>query len=110
MRADRLLEKLQTYTGRNRSSIVNYAERYRAGQRIATSPEEASVNTLVAKQFVKKLQMRWSRTGAHYLLKVRAAMLNGDLSGRTRYEPPAAMGNSQMTSIAQPTPLLLQAA
>ena len=110
MRADRLLEKLQTYISRNRSSIVNYAERYRAGQRIATSPAEASVNTLVAKRFVKKQQMRWSRTGAHYLLKVRAAMLNGDLSGRTRYEPPAAMGNSQMTSIAQPTPLLLQAA
>ena len=100
MRADRLLEKLQTYISRNRSSIVNYAERYRSGQRIATSQAEASVNTLVAKRFVKKQQMRWSRTGAHYLLKVRAAMLNGNLSRRTKYEPPAAMDNSQMTTNA----------
>ena len=49
-RADELLERVQTYVSRNRSSIVNYAERHRAGKRIATSPAEASVNVLVAKQ------------------------------------------------------------
>ena len=37
------------------------------------------MNTLVAKRFVKKQQMRWSRPGAHYLLKVRTAVINGDL-------------------------------
>ena len=80
IRADKLLERLNTYINRNRGSITNYAERYQAQNRIVTSPAEASVNALVAKRFVKKQQMRWSRTGAHYLLTVRAAMLNGDLS------------------------------
>lgn len=54
----------------------------------STAPAEASVNRLVAKRFVKKQQMRWSRTGAHYLLKVRASVLNGDLSDRTQYKAP----------------------
>lgn len=90
--------------------MINYGERHRAGQRIATSPAEASVNSLVAKRFVKKQQMRWSRTGAHYLLKVRAAMLNGDLSERTRYVPPETEGSPYVASLLNPTPPLLKAA
>ena len=74
-RADKLLETLQIYIRRNKGSVVNYAERYRDGKRVSTAPAEASVNRLVAKRFVKKQQMRWSRTGAHYLLKVRASLL-----------------------------------
>ena len=94
-RADNHLETLQVYIRRNKASVVDYAARYRSGARIATSPAEATVNRLVAKRFVKKQQMRWSRVGAHYLLKVRAAVLNGDLPDRTRYEPPrqAVQGN-----------------
>ena len=109
-RADKLLEKLNTYISRNGQSVINYGERHRAGQRIATSPAEASVNSLVAKRFVKKQQMRWSRTGAHYLLKVRAAMLNGDLSERTRYVPPETEGSPYVASLLNPTPPLLKAA
>jgi len=30
---------------------------------------------------VKKQQMQWSSIGAHYLLQVRTATLNGDLPG-----------------------------
>ena len=78
-RATKLLRKLRSYIRQNRSSIVNYSARYRLGKRIATSLAESSVNTLVAKRFVKKQQMRWSRPGAHYLLKVRTAVINGDL-------------------------------
>ncbi|MDA7430850.1 hypothetical protein PGB28_20515 [Primorskyibacter aestuariivivens] len=109
-RADKLLEKLNTYSSRNGRSVINYGERHQAGQRIATSPTEASVNSLVAKRFVKKQQMRWSRTGAHYLLKVRAAMLNGDLSERTRYDPPETEGSPYVASLLNPTPPLLKAA
>jgi len=109
-RADKLLEKLNTYITRNGRSVINYGERHRAGKRIATSPAEASVNSLVAKRFVKKQQMRWSRTGAHYLLKVRAAMLNGDLSERTKYVPPESELPSQIRSLFEPTPPLLKAA
>lgn len=109
-RADKLLEKLSTYISRNSQSVINYAERRRAGRRIATSPAEASVNALVAKRFVKKQQMRWSRTGAHYLLKVRAAMLNGDLPDRTRYVPPETEGSPYVASLLNPKPPLLKAA
>lgn len=109
-RANKLLEALQTYIARNRTSVINYAARYRAGQRIATSPAEASVNRLVARRFVKKQQMRWSRTGAHYLLKVRAAVLNGDLSKRARYAPPANPVPGRVTALLEPTPPLLKAA
>lgn len=77
-RANKNLETLQTYIRRNKGSVVNYGARYRSRARIATSPAEATVNRLVAKRFVKKQQMRWSRSGVHYLLKARAAVLNGD--------------------------------
>ncbi len=109
-RADKLLEKLNTYINRNSGSVINYAGRHRAGQRIATSPAEASVNSLVAKRFVKKQQMRWSRTGAHYLLKVRAVMLNGDLLEQTRYVPPKTDESPYVTSLLDPNPPLLKAA
>ncbi|MFZ1726433.1 MAG: hypothetical protein WBO29_07945 [Albidovulum sp.] len=71
---------------------------------------EAGVNSLVAKRFAKKQQMRWSRTGAHYLLKVRTAMLNGDLSERTCYVPPETEGSPYVTSLLNLTPPLLKAA
>lgn len=87
IRTSKLLQKLANYISINRSSVVDYGTRCRAGQRIATSTAEASVNALVAKRFVKWQQMRWSRRGAHYLLKVRAAVINGDLSERQKYQP-----------------------
>jgi hypothetical protein len=109
-RADKLLETLQVYIRRNKRSVVNYAERYRDGKRVSTAPAEASVNRLVAKRFVKRQQMRWSRTGAHYLLKVRASVLNGDLSERTKYEAPKQAIPSNIASFTSPTPPLLRAA
>jgi len=109
-RADKLLETLQVYIGRNQGSVVNYAERYREGKRVSTAPAEASVNRLVAKRFVKKQQMRWSRTGAHYLLKVRASVLNGDLSQRTKYEAPKQPIPANIASFISPTPPLFRAA
>lgn len=109
-RADKHFETLQTYVRRNRFSVINYAARYRARKRIATSPAEASVNRLVAKRFVKKQQMRWTPAGAHYLLKVRAAVLNGDLSERTKYERPKYPLKGNLASFVSPTPPLLRAA
>ena len=109
-RADKHLETLQTYIRRNKGSVVNYGARYRSGARVATSPGEATVNRLVAKRFIKKQQMRWSRVGAHYLLKVRAAVLNGDLSDRTRYEPPRHSFKGNLAAFASPGHLLFEAA
>jgi hypothetical protein len=96
-RASKLLRKLRSYIQQNRSSIVNYSARYRSGKRIATSLAESSVNTLVAKRFVKKQQMRWSRPGAHYLLKVRTAVINGDLP-KTRPKSDGMHPDARMAS------------
>ena len=64
-RFTKLLKKLKGYVLQNRTSIVDYSRRSRSGKRISTSLAESSVNSLVAKRFVKKQQMRWSRLGAH---------------------------------------------
>jgi len=102
IRTVKLLKKLQAYISQNKHSVVNYGARHRAGQRISSSSAEASVNTLGAKRFVKKQQMRWSRTGAHYLLKVRAAVINGDLSERQKYLPAHPKVNQEKTGIFEP--------
>ena len=104
MRTDKLLKKLANYISTNQSLVVDYGTRYRAGQRIATSTAEASVNALVAKRFVKKQQMRWSRMGTHYLLKVRAAVINGDLTEKQKYRPTHRDRNQQQPVVF--TPLL----
>lgn len=67
-RADKHLGKPQTYIRRNRGEVVNYGARLSSAARIATSLAEATVNRLVATRFVKKQQMRWSRTGALHML------------------------------------------
>jgi hypothetical protein len=73
-----------TYVRSNRGAIVNYGKRHRAGLRVATTLAESAVNSLVGKRMVKKQQMRWSRHGAHMLMQVRTAVLNGELRDRLR--------------------------
>ena len=76
--------QLLTYVRSNRGAIVNYRKRYRVELRAATTLAESAVHSLVAKQMVKKLQMRWSLHGAHVLMQVRTAELNGELRDRLR--------------------------
>lgn len=54
--------QLLTYVRSNRSAIVNYGKRYRAGLRVATTLAESAVNSLVGKRMVKKQQMRCRST------------------------------------------------
>ncbi len=77
----RALGEFAGYVEANRTSIPNYAERYRYGERIATGFVESAINQVVSKRFVKTQQMRWTPLGAHLLLQVRTAELNGDLRG-----------------------------
>jgi hypothetical protein len=42
------------------------------------------MNHLVNHRLSKKQQMRWSPAGAHYLLQVRAELLNGTLTDAYR--------------------------
>ena len=63
----------------NQAFIPNYGDRYRHGERIATSFAESTVNQVVSKRMVKKQQMQWTQRGAHLLLQVRTQVLNDDL-------------------------------
>ncbi len=76
------VEEFQSYIEKNAEFIPNYGERYRCGERIASSFVESTVNQVVSKRFVKKQQMRWSKKGAHLLLQVRNLVLNQELRQR----------------------------
>jgi hypothetical protein len=111
--ATRLLHLAQpflTYVRSNKGAIINYGARYRSGRRIATALAESGVNSLVARRMVKKQQMQWSKRGAHLLLQVRAAVLNGDLRERLSYKPPKQAHRSRIAWMFEPTPPLLKAA
>lgn len=69
---------------------------------------ESAVNSLVGKRMVKKQQMRWSFKGAHMLMQVRPADLNGDL--RDRLRAPFRQPEPNVPSLFKSKPPLLRAA
>jgi hypothetical protein len=75
-----LARELETYLTLNAAALVDYGRRYRAGLRIATSGAESVVNSLVNMRMNKQRQMRWSPQGAHRVLQVRAAVIDGRMS------------------------------
>ena len=75
---------LQAFLAANASSLVNYAARYRRGERISTAVVESMVNRVIGRRMAKKQQMRWSRRGAHLLIQVRLAVLEDALQGAFR--------------------------
>ncbi len=74
-----LCGELRGYIGNNEGALIDYGQRHRAGEPISTSRAEGSVNQLVNARMNKRRQMRWSPVGAHRLLQVRAAVLDGQL-------------------------------
>ncbi len=68
---------LRAYIENNEAALIDYGQRYRAGQPISTSRAESTVNHLVNTRMNKRRHMRWSPRGAHRVLQVRAAMLDG---------------------------------
>jgi hypothetical protein len=68
---------LHGYIGNNEGALIDYGQRYRAGEPISTSRAEGTVNHLVNARMNKRRQMRWSPRGAHHVLQVRAAVLDG---------------------------------
>ena len=107
-RLQSLGSQILTYIRSNRSAIVNYGKRYRSGLRVATTLAESAVNSLVGKRMVKKQQMRWSVHGAHMLMQVRTADLNGELGDRLR--APFRQPEPNIPAMFKPKPPLLQAA
>jgi len=67
----RTAEEFQVYVKNNAHAIPNYGERWRHGERVATSFVESTVNVVVGKRFTKRQQMQWSKKGAHLLLQTR---------------------------------------
>lgn len=100
--------QLLTYVRSNRGAIINYGKRYRAGLRVATTLAESAVNSLVGKRMIKKQQMRWSLHGAHMLMQVRTADLNGEL--RDRLRAPFRQPEPNVPPLFKPKPPLLRAA
>jgi hypothetical protein len=74
-----LARELETYLTLNAAALVDYGRRYRAGLQIATSGAESVVNSLVNARMNKRRQMRWSPQGAHRVLQVRTAVIDGRL-------------------------------
>jgi hypothetical protein len=92
------LGEFATYIGNNVGHIVDYGERFRAGERISTGFVESAVNQIVDKRFDKRQSMRWTTRGAHLLLQTRTRVINGDLDKLIRRRYPAfrlpAVGDS----------------
>jgi hypothetical protein len=103
-----LAQPLLTYISLNEDAIVDYGARYRSGRRIATALAESAVNSVAARRMVKKQQMRWSKRGAHLMLQVRAAVMNGNLREQLSYKPP--IFKSRLDWMFKPTPPFLRAA
>ena len=69
--------ELQTYINTNKDALIDYGQRHWAGKPISTSRAEGTVNQLVSARMNKRRQMRWSPRGAHRVLQVRVAVLDG---------------------------------
>lgn len=74
-----MLLELKQYVRNNDIIIANYHQRHHEGLRVSTSLVESAVNSLVNKRMNKRRQMRWTEQGAQQLLRVRAALVNGEL-------------------------------
>ena len=82
---------LEAYLQKNETGVVNYREWRNTGRRISTSAVEGTVNRLIGRRMCKGQHKCWSKRGAHLLLQVRCAALNGDLlAGFQRWFPSVA--------------------
>jgi hypothetical protein len=71
-----VLRELETYVSGQFSSIINYAAARRSSEPISTAQIESLVQRLLHRRMTAKQQMRWSPRGAHFMLKVRTAVMN----------------------------------
>ncbi|MGI4793660.1 MAG: ISKra4 family transposase, partial [Janthinobacterium lividum] len=72
--------ELRSYIENNEGALTDYGQRHRAGKPISTLRAEGAVNQLASARMNKRQQMRWSPRGAHRVLQVRAAVLDGRFS------------------------------
>ena len=90
----RFAREFTVYIKNNASSLINYGERYRAGERISSCLAESTVNAVISKRFAKRQQMQWTPRGAHLLLQTRTSALDGTLRPLfERWHPGLAAAN-----------------
>ncbi len=75
----RAAHEFAVYIISNAASLINYGERFRAGERISSCLAESTVNAVISKRFAKRQQMQWTKRGAHLLLQTRTRALDGTL-------------------------------
>ena len=73
----RLLGELETYVCGQSDIIIDYATARRREEPISTAVTESTVQWLVHRRMNAQRQMRWTPRGAHLMLKVRYAVMNG---------------------------------
>ena len=78
------LQDLRDYLVNNKASLTNYAHAYRHGLRISSAPAESGMSHIVNQRMGKRQPMCWSLEGAHLLLQVRCAVLDGRLEALFR--------------------------
>ena len=72
-----VLRGLETYVAGHAELIIDYAAARRCEEPISTATTESTVQWLLHRRMNASQQMRWSPRGAHLMLKVRTAVVNG---------------------------------
>jgi hypothetical protein len=72
-----VLRALETYVSGQSEIIIDYATARRCKQPISTATTESTVQWLLHRRMNANQQMRWSPRGAHLMLQVRTAIMNG---------------------------------
>jgi len=98
-RARRVIKEIRYYVCGNRRSLPDFASQRAAGHRISTAHVESVMNHLVNHRLSEKQQMRFSPEGAHYLLQVRAELLDGTLTDAYRVANPRFRGLSGFSHV-----------
>jgi hypothetical protein len=79
MKVARLLDELEAYVCGQSDIIIDYATARRHKEPISTAVTESTVQWLLHRRMNAQQQMRWTPRGAHLMLKVRCAVMNGTL-------------------------------
>jgi hypothetical protein len=79
LKVTRLLGDLETYVCGQSDIIIDYATARRREEPISTAVTESTVQWLLHRRMNAQQQMRWTPRGAHLMLKVRCAVMNGTL-------------------------------
>jgi len=79
LKVTRLLGELETCVCGQTDIIIDDATARRREEPISTAVTESTVQWLVHRRMNAQQQMRWTPRGAHLMLKVRCAVMNGSL-------------------------------